>query len=89
MLSIIHKRQDLVQNSTMESVTKIDISFDNKATENRNGDVKLIEGTTKRNGRALQPTKVVDNINIKPNTGKKMFDLLLQNYLIQVHLISK
>lgn len=73
-VSIIHKRQDLVQNSTMESVTNIDITFDNKAIDNPNGDVKMMEVIPKRNGRALQTAKIIDNINITPNVGKKMFD---------------
>lgn len=73
-VSIIHKRQELVQNSTTESVTNIDISVDNKAIKNPNGDVKKIEVTPKRNGSAIQPTKVIDNLNIIPNTGKKLYD---------------
>lgn len=73
-ISVIHKRQEIVQNSTIESVTNIDISFENKTLDNSFGDVKRIEVTPKRNGVAIQSTQTVDNFNITSNTGKKMLD---------------
>ena len=74
-LSIIHKRQALVQNNTTESVTNVDISINNKIIDNANGDVKRIVVTPKINGVPISgQTKEIDNINAIPNSGRKLYD---------------
>jgi len=73
-LNIIHKRQALVQNSTTESVTNLDISINDKAHENPNGDIKTLVVTPKMNGTPLQPAKILDNLNTVPNRGNHVYD---------------
>ena len=73
-LEIIHKRQALVQNNTTESVTNIDITINDKAIDNSNGDIKRITVTPKMNGVPLQRAKEIDHLNAVSNAGKKLYD---------------
>ena len=73
-LSVIHKRQALVQSSNTESVTNIDITITDKAIDNPNGDIKRITVTPKMNGVPLQLAKEKDNLNAIPNSGRKLYD---------------
>ncbi|MFE8696437.1 hypothetical protein ACFYKT_08815 [Cytobacillus sp. FJAT-53684] len=73
-LNIIHKRQAIAQGNTTESVTNIDLIINDKAIYNSNGDIRYIEVTPKRNGSALQQTKVLDYLNLTPNSGRRTYD---------------
>ena len=67
-LKIIHKRQASVQSNTTESVTNIDISVNDKAIDNTNGDVKSISVTPIVNGVPLpQQAKEIDHLNAVQN----------------------
>ncbi|KAA9014561.1 hypothetical protein [Niallia endozanthoxylica] len=72
VIDIIHKRQDLVQGSTTESVTNIDVTINHGSPANRL--IKRIEVTPKKNGADLQITKVIDNLHLQSLSGNKLYD---------------
>ncbi|WP_338450379.1 Ig-like domain-containing protein [Niallia oryzisoli] len=70
-MEIIHKRQDLVQGSTTESVTNIDVKVNHGPSPSI---IKRIEVTPKKNGVPLQAAKTIDYLNSPSISGIHVYD---------------
>jgi hypothetical protein len=73
-LEVIHKRREVVHGLATESITNLDISINDYALYNVNGDINRIEILAKAGNSILRKVEL-EYLNVTTNTGTRIYDI--------------